>query len=329
MLESNFPGSDGFQQMLASFPRTISLSTLLFLCVSGCQYSHFGCKAMVQHRHHHAGCGDTACGCTPPLYPGDTGSQCKKHSKMRPMQRVASTFRRNSPNWISGESSPGCTECGYPVSDQMAFGQTGCGQMGCVACGGGQVWQQGCFQSTMMSCDSMNSPFVDGWYYDESSVALASSCGSADCGGAGHGGEVFPGDISQSSGCGCTNQQMMQGVPNRPQVTLPNPPRSFSPSLPPNQGYEAPVPPGAAIPTPPMKTPAANQNRFVPQDVTPMDEPMPMPVPNDAPGPLFDPLDNEAAPLPPTAVDPVSFEVPHWDPIPVPKSRVGNTPIRH
>ena len=286
------------------FHRVIGLSSVLLGCLAGCSLSGHGDRGCCQH-------GDSAscnapcsvgedCTCSAPLYPGDQNCQnnCQKHSRQRPMQRLATAFRRASSKRKSGPHASECTceSCGYEsvMSQPMIWEQNPCGQPMCGA-------PQAC------GCDSCGPSWTGGW-----------SAGDSPAGGG-----FYATPEQGSTGCDCGQQHSTNGsmyIPEgnaqfensaeAPRMSVPASeqshvvPRSFPPSpgsLDDNVAKPLPLPPSSEGTAP------------TPQDLTPMEPPMEFP--KNTPGD-FDPLQQEGAPAAKKVVDPVSFEIPRLPAIP-------------
>jgi len=310
------------------FHRVIGLSSLLLVCLAGCSLcSHQG-SGCCQHQHQHgnlqsfnAACAEgSACTCAVPLYPGDQNCKgnCRKHSQQRPMQRIATAFRRSSSKWMSGPHASGCS-CGSRghesyVSQPMMWEQNSCGQTVCGV-------QQVC--GVLPVCGVEPSWGGDSW--------APTMTGGWSEGGFPASGEFYATAGQGSTGCNCGQQHSTNGsmyIPEgngayeysgeAPMMNVPadihgnTVPRSFPPSHP----FEAPVAPYSPndhvanpLPIPPADESPASK----PQDFTPMDPPMEFP--KNTPD-SFDPLQEEGAPEAEKVLDPVNFEIPRLPPIP-------------
>ncbi len=270
------------------FHRVLGLSSILLVCLAGCSlrgHRDSGCHQHGRLQRHSANlnntCGpDEICTCTAPLYLGDQQCHrnCRKHRRQRPMRRMATAFRRNSPQWLSGFGTCECESC----CDQacmlgpMTGGPTMCGQSGYMQSSWGS--QQTC------GCDSCATSMSDGWlegaatsgeWYQNSADQHASGCG---CGEGHHTGssDYFP----ESNGAyEYSAETPMMSIP--PQHQNNNVPRSFPPSM--------------------------------PHDMTPMDPPMVLPRTDPD---VFDPAAEHGVPPAEKTLDPVSYEIPRLPPIP-------------
>ena len=303
------------------FNRVLVLTCLFTVGLAGCS----------MNRHHGCGCGEhgfvgnapsgcggpTSCSCTPPLFPGDQGSQgnCQQRTRQRPLQQMATKFRRSAPSWFGGSHGNSCS-CG-------SCGTASCGISRFPSCSSitGQCMspQTVCSQPVLNSgtacgCDSCSSAMTSNWQVDATFNSGAYSAMSSPSGCA-CGDRVAPNATTFSSGGGWEyynpdNSPLMNGQGNRSQG---GDARMFAPSsphilpIPPDFNSDpAPMPPnhGDSVPMP-MPMP-------MPQDMTPLGPDL---TPKDAP---FDPLSEERAPAAGRPLDPVSYEVPLLPPLPVP-----------
>ena len=298
------------------FHRVIGLSSVLLGCLVGCSHHGHRDSGCCHHGHHHgdsgnlnAVCGDgEACTCSAPLYPGDHDchGKCRKHDRQKPMQRMATAFRRSSSRWISSRHTSGCEcescNCDPYISQPMMWEQHAVAQ---------PVWgvPQTC------GCDSCAISMTDGW--TDGGVPITGGYYAA----------TDPG----SSACGCGEQNFTDGsmhIPEgngpyeysveSPMMTIPdgNPGNAVQRSFPPSPSLQAPGTPGSLNNdiAKPLPIPPADQGAVpMPQDMTPMDPPMEFP--GNAAG-EFNPPGGEGAPPADKVLDPVSFEVPRLPPIP-------------
>jgi hypothetical protein len=296
------------------FHRVLGLSSILLVCLAGCSlrgHRDCGCHQHGRPLRHAANLNNTCgpeevCTCTAPLYPGDQQCHrnCRKHRRQRPMRRMATAFRRNSPQWLSGFGACECESC----CDQSCMpGPTMCGQSGYIQSSWGT--QQAC------GCDSCATSMTDGWFpgaetsgewHQNSADQHGPGCG---CGESYYGGDSgnFPAD-----------QGMHEYSVEAPAMNIPpqehnnTGPRSFPPSTP----HGAPGPHGSPGDHGMERAPIAPSNRDsvpMPHDMTPMDPPMVLP--GSSPD-VFEPLPEDDAPAADKTLDPVSYEIPRLPPIP-------------
>lgn len=297
--------------MIKMFHRVAGPGLLIFLCLTGCCLSgHQDCRCHQHgHEHRHSGnlnavCGEPeACTCTTPLYSGDRNyyRNCRKHNRQRPMHRIATAFRRSSPQWMSGPHTSGC-ECGSSGCE-MNIDQP-------------EMWEQNAhFQPAWgdqqtCGCDSCATSVTDSWstggWYSESPEQGFSGCGCGEQHSP-YGSMSVPEENGQFQ---YSAEGPDMGFPTDDQTN--NVPRAFPPSsrdaTPPTLGSQN-SDSATPIPVPELHREAVP----MPQDMTPMDSPMEFPK-NSPDG--FDPLEKDAAPAADNILDPVNYELPRLPPIP-------------